>query len=124
MTDLLSVKHQKLIDRYPVFYRQYKGKVSLRVIRLERLHPAHPVGDTVNVGIYTDCWNIQPQAQYEIGRFQAHPGQGKQLFPVSGNGSCEIIKNNFTYPFNIPGFHLVKTGGIDEFCYLLFRQGL
>jgi len=71
LADRLAVGDQRLVDHRPEPLRDQGHQAALSLLRRARLHPAHAVGDAMDVGVHGDRLLAEGVDQHAVGDLAA-----------------------------------------------------
>lgn len=112
--------HQEPINGNPKPLREYLHEGVLRRFRCPGGDPSQSVGNSVHVGIDTDCIDSESQAQHKIGSFGPDAGKGRETLPRIRDLASKIGMYPSRNFFEMTSLRFVEARRIDQFLDELF----
>ena len=116
-TNILSPRNQKGIILNPKFFGQFFSKGPFGFLRCFCPDIAESIRNTVNVRVNANPQFPETFRHNEIGGFSPHPPQRQKRINIVGNSAVKLFKKIMTNGFNISGFGLIETYGINRLFY-------
>ncbi len=88
--DALAEGHQQKVDLRPPFHGHPLPEFPFGLFRRAGFHKPQAVRDPVHMGVHADGGFAEPLAEYQVGGFPAHAGQGQEFLQRVGHPAAVL----------------------------------
>src|SRR5574341_2058320 len=118
LTDVLSMKHEQVIDGDPVSFIDQISQSGFGLLRCFCFHPTDTVADPMHVCIYWNRRLTKSVNEHAGCSFASNARKRKQSIHIVRNQAAEPLHQNSGYLNDSSGFRLIESCLLDDPLYL------